>query len=268
MSKEKVLIAVKTYPTFSKSYDELVCTAGFREDGTFIRIYPIPYRKLDYDQRYKKYEWIALDLEKNTSDFRPESFKPVDIDTITNLEFIDTDKGTWERRKEICLKNVYDDMSLLIEEAKDRNICRSLAVFKPGKILEFIIEDDEKEWKKEEEIRIRRNQLDLFRRNTSFEIVKKLPYKFSYKFRDKNDRESKLMIADWEVGQLFWNCLEKHGSEEKACADVKKQYYDVFAEKDIYFFLGTTKAFHYPSKNPFMIIGVFYPKKDDQLKMF
>ena len=74
MPKEKVLITVKTYPTFSKSYDELVCTAGFKEDGTFIRIYPIPYRKLEYDQRYKKYEWIELELEKNTSDYPNSRF--------------------------------------------------------------------------------------------------------------------------------------------------------------------------------------------------
>jgi hypothetical protein len=42
MPHTKVLIAVKTYPTISTKYDELVCTAGFREDGTWIRIYPIP----------------------------------------------------------------------------------------------------------------------------------------------------------------------------------------------------------------------------------
>jgi len=28
MATEKVLIIVKTYPTLSKTYDELVCTAG------------------------------------------------------------------------------------------------------------------------------------------------------------------------------------------------------------------------------------------------
>ena len=42
MAMTKVLITVKTYPTLSAKYDELVCTAGFREDGTWIRIYPVP----------------------------------------------------------------------------------------------------------------------------------------------------------------------------------------------------------------------------------
>lgn len=49
---KRVLITVKTYPTISKKYDELVCTAGILEDGTWIRIYPLPFRKLDYENRY------------------------------------------------------------------------------------------------------------------------------------------------------------------------------------------------------------------------
>ena len=30
---EKILILVKTYPTFSQTYFELVCTAGINEKG-------------------------------------------------------------------------------------------------------------------------------------------------------------------------------------------------------------------------------------------
>ena len=80
MALTKVLITVKTYPTLASKYDELVCTAGFLEDGSWIRIYPIPFRKLDYDNQYKKYDWIEIDLIRNTSDFRLESYRPVSID--------------------------------------------------------------------------------------------------------------------------------------------------------------------------------------------
>lgn len=55
MAQTRVLITVKTYPTLSEKYDELVCTAGFREDGSWIRIYPIPFRKLDYQNQYHKW---------------------------------------------------------------------------------------------------------------------------------------------------------------------------------------------------------------------
>ena len=81
MAKTKVLITVKTYPTLSAKYDELVCTAGFKEDGKWIRIYPVPFRKKSYNQQYKKYDWIEVDLIKNTSDFRPDSFRPKSIES-------------------------------------------------------------------------------------------------------------------------------------------------------------------------------------------
>jgi hypothetical protein len=114
-------------------------------------------------------------------------------------------------------------------------------------------------------------QLNLFEeRNGKFEVVRKLPYKFSYIFEDNEKRESQLMIEDWETGQLFWNCLSRHeGNEWKTCEDVKKKYFDDFAKtKDLYFFLGTTKEHHYVSINPFIIIGTFHPMHQNQLGIF
>lgn len=72
----RVLVTVKTYPNPSTKYDELVCNAGFLETGEWLRIYPIKFRSLPYSQQYKKYNWIELDLVKQTSDFRQESYRP------------------------------------------------------------------------------------------------------------------------------------------------------------------------------------------------
>jgi len=78
------------------------------------------------------------------------------------------------------------------------------------------------------------------------------------------------MIEDWEIGQLYWNCLRRHeGDEAKACADVKKKYFDDFAKtKDLYLFLGTTRVHHLRARNPFVIIGTFHPKKIEQTSLF
>jgi len=146
MAIERVLITVKTYPTISVKYDELVCTAGFRRDGTWIRIYPIQFRKKLYEQQYKKYEWIEIDLDKNTSDPRPESYRPHSEDTeIKKTGEIPPDGNTWEERRKIVLQNVYTDLALLISEAKDKNISTSLAVFNPKKIHKFVCEEVERQ---------------------------------------------------------------------------------------------------------------------------
>ncbi len=268
MALTKVLITVKTYPTLSKKYGELVCTAGFREDGSWIRIYPIPFRKLEYDQRYKKYQWIEINLEKNKSDFRPESYKPSSggLDFLT-LDTIGTE-DSWQQRKEIVLEKVYTNLSSLIAEAKDKDICTSLAVFKPKKIVDFKIEQASREWDEQKlaELEAKSKQLNLFETSESpFIVVDKLPYKFSYKLIDEEDRESTMMIEDWEIGALYRNCLARHeGNEAEACEDVKKKYFDDFAKtKDLYLFLGTTQLHHYVAPNPFIIIGTFHPKKEE-----
>ncbi len=51
IEKKRVYIVVKTYPTISDKYAELVCTAGVLEDGSWIRLYPIPFRKLEINQK-------------------------------------------------------------------------------------------------------------------------------------------------------------------------------------------------------------------------
>ncbi|MDI9347577.1 MAG: hypothetical protein QM538_03655 [Methylacidiphilales bacterium] len=265
MAITKVLITVKTYPVLSDAYTELVCTAGFREDGSWIRIYPVPFRKLNQYEQYHKYEWIEVDLIKNKKDFRPESYSPVTLDSDNNVLInkigkIDTSNG-WQLRKNIVLKKSYhDNMEELISQAKGKT-CTSLAVIKPTEIIDFVIEKTEREWNPDK-LRMLESKLDLLaKENIPFKIVKKLPYKFSYKFTSKDGKTRTLMIEDWELGSLYWNCLKRHGNnEQKACDGVRKKYYDEFIKKkDIYLFLGTTLANHKRSPDPFIIIGVFYP---------
>ncbi|GGM74104.1 hypothetical protein GCM10010967_02060 [Dyadobacter beijingensis] len=274
MALTKVLIAVKTYPTLSIKYNELVCTAGFLEDGSWIRIYPIPFRKLEYDKQFSKYDWIEIDLVRNTSDPRKESYKPKSIDCpMVRLGNIDTEGGTWRKRKEIVLKNVHTNMAELIASAKDPKKLISLAVFKPRQILDFLIEQVDRKWdaKKLATLKAQALQMDLFKNSENpFEVVDKLPYKFSYRFTSEDGLERTLMIEDWEIGALYWNCLKRHeGDEFKACEDVRKKYFDDFARtKDLYLFLGTTREFHLMAPNPFVIIGTFHPKPEAQLSLF
>lgn len=273
MALTKVLITVKTYPAISGKYEELVCTAGFTENGTWIRIYPIQFRKKSFDEQYKKYDWIELDLVKNKSDFRPESYRPYSHDTeIKILDHLDT-KGNWAERKKFTLGKIYYNLSELIAEAQNKNICTSLAVFKPTKILDFTIEEVEREWDKTKlaKLEAERLQGNLFQQpENPFEVVQKLPYKFCYFFEDNQGKKSKLMIEDWEIGQLYWRCLAKHeGNESKAVEDVKKKYFDDFAKtKDLHLYLGTSQKHHYVSHNPFMIIGTFHPKLEIQGSLF
>lgn len=276
MPLKRVLLTVTTYPLPSRSYDELVCTAGVLEDGSWIRIYPVPLSflsglKKDGVVGTTKYTWIELNLKKRQDDFRPESHSPEDYEfkDLVVGEHLGTEHE-WATRKQFCLTNVYTNLKQLIEESKaPKNL--SLATFKPAKILGLDIEKDTDDWK--ETWKALQNQLSLFgeKAEEAREVMKKLPYKFFYRFVDEQGTQSRMMIEDWEIGALYWNCLRMAQNDEiLALQKVKEKYLDDFVTKrDVYFFMGTTKEWHMRrGKNPFVIIGVFYPKKKVQLTLF
>ena len=105
-------------PTLSKKYGETVCTAGVREDGSWVRLYPIPFRLLDYKDRYQKFDWIETRLVRNSKDPRPETFHLADTQQVGRMETVDN----WRERRELMLKQakVYDRLEPLIEAAHAR----------------------------------------------------------------------------------------------------------------------------------------------------
>lgn len=271
--KERVLIAVKTYPVLSDKYIELVCTAGFREDGSWIRIYPSPFRFLEDTKRYKKYQWIELDLAKNTRDKRPESYSPTNIDEIELLDVIPAG-GHWEERRKLILdrNTIHTNLETIKTAAKNDDY--SLVIFKPSKILDVIAKPaKEKNWKvsKEAAANAALSQGSLFSENvqTDYRLMPKLPYKFSYKFEDDDGKSSTLMIEDWEIGQLYWNCRKKY-DEATSVEKVRKKYFDDFAlTKDLFLFLGTTYEWHVRrAPNPFVVIGTFHPGFPSKTEQF
>jgi len=260
---KRIFIVVKTYPTISKEYAELVCTAGVLEDGSWIRLYPVPFRRLDFDQKYPKYSWIDIDVVRNLSDFRPETYRP-DLSTIRVEE--KPKKVDWNERRKILFKSqkIYTDLHELIDVARKQGT--SLATFKPTEVLEFVVKPVAREWDPDKRAILENlsHQLNLLQSpqeiEDEFKLVPKVPYEFSYKFVDSCGRQSTLMIEDWEVSMLYFNCLKAADNDEHvAVAKVREKFFDEFRTKDLHFFLGTTKRYHNVAPNPFIIIGTFYP---------
>jgi hypothetical protein len=276
MERKRVYITVKTYPTLSEKYDELVCTAGICEDGSWIRLYPLPFRKLENEQKYKKWQWIEVDVERNISDFRPESYKVLNID---NLKIIPSESGkvNWGERKRIIFQaeDAFTNKAEILRLTKSNPPTRTLLTFKPAQIIKFYTKPTEREWSKDklELIKEKAKQLSFFQTQEElieeFKIVDKLPYEFRYVFTDDEGIESDLMIEDWEIGALYLNCLkDANGNENIAIEKVKARYWDDFMKKDIYLFLGTRLRDQSRSPNPFSIVGVFYPPVDLQGTLF
>lgn len=276
----KVLVTVMTFPTLSSKYLETVCTAGFKEDGSWIRIFPVPYRLLQeqYDQKtYSKWQWIEADLRKNVMhDDRPESYHIEDINSLKILKRIDVKgKPNWSLRLEWTRKNkVYTDLSEVIKLTYQGEM--SLAVFKPAEILGVICkkEDVDKYTSKLQKLQKLQNrysaqkcQQNMYEdKNTTdynFKFARQIPYKFQYRFKDCKGTEHTIKIIDWEIYRLYEKCLKLHsGNIEQAFQDVRQKYMSFANERDLYFFLGTSyksQKMNYP--NPYLIIGVFAPPR-------
>jgi len=107
MAKMRVLMVVTNYPQQSRSYDELVCTAGVLEYGTWIRIYPVPFQFLEFG----KYQWVELDLipHQRSQDFRPESYRPKhhDLSDLKVVSQLDTAQKWYARKESLFEDCVY-----------------------------------------------------------------------------------------------------------------------------------------------------------------
>ncbi len=275
---EKILITVKTYPTLSRKYAELVCTAGITENGEWRRLYPVRFRQLYDEQKYSKYQWVEAKLEKSISDRRPESYTIIANSLNPIGKPLPTDKFWRARREAFSQKvEVHEDLKVLIDKAHRNEL--SLALFKPSRFLNFTVEQVEREWdaRKLADLEKQKKQLHLFKDVETvareLQIVQKLPYKFSYQFEDCHGKKSKLMIEDWEIGALYWNCLRRNNNDEQAAVEkVKEKYWNDFIQsgkREIALVLGTTLEQHNKkAPNPFVIISVYYPTLERQMWLF
>ena len=265
---------VKTYPTLSSKYAELVCTAGINEKGEWRRLYPIQFRLLDGSQKYKKRQYVHADtsMPDMGKDMRPET-------RVVNQDTLEIIKGAKADITQEFLNKVeiFEDMEELIQMALGNKL--SLALFKPSRIVDFIVQkESEQEWstKNLKAIQSQRDQLYLFDTPANvpekFKPVNKLPYKFSYKFLDINNKPYTRMITDWEIGMLYWNCLKKSQDEDIACSKVRQKYLNDFVlsgKYETYLILGTTnEAQRRKWPNQFVIVGVVRQSRTDQSSLF
>lgn len=251
--KKRILVTVRTYPVPSKNSIEVSCTAGIDEDGHWIRLFPVPYRFLDQDKRFRKYQVVEASVTKAVSDSRPESYKP-NIESINVLSAPIPTNNKWEARKAKVLPLATPSLCYLQNE-RDRNKEPTLGLFRPRTITAFKIQSTRATWSESELARLR--QYPMFGSLPKAEL-QKLPYNFSYAFRcdDSNCRGHELMCTDWEIGVTYLQFKRKYGT------DWEVKFREVFETRmilvnDTHFFVGTLST--HPSE--WIIVGLFYPPK-------
>lgn len=258
---ERILILAKTYPSPSTQYVETSCVAGISEDGSMRRLYPVPFRMIEEGQKFRKWQWIDVRVEKANKDHRPESHK-LYVDTITCGDVIDT-KKEWAARWEWLDKIPAFDRLDAIDAARIRNGL-SIALLRPKRLLALeITKARNQDWTDEEKDKLMREQMqgDLFSKAEAKRQVKelrKVPFDFYYRYvcdSPDGEKEHKHKIVDWEAGALFWNCHRDHGVDWEAPFRAKLE--GQLGGKDLMFLLGNQHRF----QDQWLIISLVYPTK-------
>jgi hypothetical protein len=253
------LITVRTYPVPARKGVEFSCTAGITDQGKWIRLFPVPYRFLEEDQRFKKYQWIEVETTKSTNDLRPESHK-LRSETIQVGKTISPDHE-WRERRTI-LKPLMSFSLCGLQKEREHNGFPSLGIIKPAKISRLVIEKTGSTWT-ESELSIL-GQLDLFQKAPK-ETLEKLPFVFKYDFKcsEPSCGGHSCTCTDWELGQSYRKWRREYGGEWEQA--FRQRYETEMIDKfDTHFFVGNLHQ--YP--NAWIIIGLFYPPKQTTGDLF
>ena len=264
---ERILILAKTYPSPSAQHVETSCVAGINEQGVMRRLYPVPFRLIEEGQKFKKWQWIEVRIEKANKDHRPESHK-LYVDTIDCGDVIDTKKqwgARWQWIDKLPTFTSFDEL-----EVDRLETGLSLALMRPNQVLSLeITEARNAEWTDEEREKLLRYEMQgqLFSDTEVKKItqtLRKVPYDFYYRYTCKTpegDKVFKHKIVDWEAGVLFWHCRQSHGVEWEKPFRAKLE--EELIGKDLMFLMGNQHRF----QDQWLIISLIYPPKRRQVEV-
>ncbi len=259
-----VLVLVKAYPNPSKTVAEAACIAGVDRQHRFVRLYPVPFRDLENEQQFQKYQWIRVNARKARSDSRPETYRP-DLASIRVLTDPLPTTDDWATRREAVLPARTESVCVLLAEQKRTQT--SLGVFQPAEVLDFTWDPEASpDWTPEERSLL--TQPDLFMTRER-KLLEKVPYTFRYRFRCvdcKAKKPHRLKIVDWELAQQYRRLVQAESSVEAALQKLRDNWLSNLCgpKRDTSFFVGNMQAF----PNSFLVLGVFWPPKPIQLGLF
>ena len=129
-----LMIAVKAAPVPTAQLQESMCVAGISlgSEPRWIRLFPIPFRDLADDSKFRKYEEVTLQATRPSNDRRPESWMPI-LGSIRTGRFLGTEHGWSERRERIASVgewNMCDLIALNLSGSGPKT--PSLAVVRPA----------------------------------------------------------------------------------------------------------------------------------------
>ena len=257
-----VLVTVKTYPSPSDRYGETVCVAGARLDGDgpkWVRLYPMKYRLVDYEQHFAKYEILEIPVTRHGSvDPRPESVRP-DQSRMRSIRKVGTSKN-WAERREL-IRPLIGATTTCELIAANKAVDYSQPVPSLGLVrvndAQVRVTDGEP-WEPNQLAKvIKAAQPHLFN-PAGFRELQPAPFRVTIRYRcassDCNGHQPALL--DWETGQAGRRWSRESGPA-RAKQMLQGKYESLFGDDiDTHMFVGNL----HQHRTSFSALGVWSPK--------
>ncbi len=242
-TEKSALIIGRAYPEPSRKHIETVCTGAITEAGELLRLYPIPYRYLEQEQRYRLWTWARFLVQKSQDDRRKESFR-VREDSIRIISQV----GSKPEQYSLLKKAIVKDREEL--DAKYRKDWTSLGIIR----IEFIdleARPPRTNWKRDKSYL---KQEHLF---VDKKPLEQPPIDLKMTFRCANNSackgHSSRLIA-WEYMEAFRKFRQTYGSGLAAFGNIKDALIKNFSSPTLtaYALMGTHSRF------PVWMVGQLY----------
>ncbi|GAB3219388.1 hypothetical protein GCM10027447_02130 [Glycomyces halotolerans] len=256
-----VLITVKAAPNPSEKYGETVCVAGLRinpERQGWVRLYPLNFRELERDSRFKKYSVLRLKAQPARSDGRRESWRP-DWESVHTHQTV---LAAWNPRRRWIDEHREGSMCRLNADARVDRQAKSLALIVPAKIDDFEIEEHPG-WTAEQQ-----RKLDKYLQQDELPIpgtVRRPPELQAPKFKgfyrytchERGCNGHRQQILDWEFVALQRH-LAQH-RDDSAKEQLRAKFLDEMCapDRDTAFYVGNMAA----RPRVFSALGVYWPRR-------
>ena len=242
--KDECFILIKAQPHRSSTYFETVCCAGVGRDGMWRRQYPVPFRILDGNQKFNRWDWIKYEYVPGRHDKRKESQKVI----ANSLEVT----GTIKRSERASFLNPLVRQSFDEADAKGE----SLTLLRPKIIRldyrEKSLADLQEETRKHEELA---NQLSLF--DATARPIKPCPMQFILHWTDQDGKKRKHENDDWETSAAYNRFSREHG-HDRAIEILKEKYEDQYFKAGLVLGFSThsRRNITYGMKNQWLLVGL------------
>lgn len=253
----EVLVTVKAAPNPSAKSGETVCVAGMglsqdRTKARWIRLYPVNFRFLEQDQRFKKYDIIRVRAAPAAGDTRVESWRP-DMSTMRVVDHLDP----WKRRRDLLDPAASDTMCGLNHENQIASAAASLGLV-PVRELNDLRITEHGGWTADEQAKIDAyvGQLDLFDDSDKSPLeAPRFEGRYRWKCFGERCRGHEQSIIDWEFVALQRRLSGASDAEVRAA--LQSKFVDMMfrAPRRPSFFVGNQAKRHHV----FHVLGVYYP---------